>query len=648
MLGALLVSFALCRRLPPALVPQPKVFELDEEAEDTWSLTKSTVLTYPADVEGVVDAVNYFARIVRVSTGFPLDIYTEEKKKSIKLTLNSALPKEGYTVDVAENGVTIKASTSAGFFYGLQTLLQLLPVEIYSKSTQHGFEWEVPLCHVQDEPRFGWRGIMLDVSRHFFDKDSIKKLLDAMAIQKLNVFHWHLCDDQGWRIEIKKYPNFHLKGSKGAYRPVPWHNDVPDNVPYGPYYYTQEEVKEIIAYAKQRAITIVPEIEMPGHALGGLAGYPEISCNGGDLEPLPDFSGTIEVYCPGNDLTFTILQGVLDEVMELFDSEYIHTGGDECVKTRWQSCPKCQKRMKDQGLSTYDQLQSWFVQQMANYLESKGRHLIGWDEILEGGLASGAAVMSWRGTSGGIAAAKMGHNVVMSPNTHYYLDHAQFPVDDAYQYICCLKPLYVGYSYNPTDGIEEEYHKYIIGVQGNQWTEYVWGEDYDMQYKIFPRACAIAEVGWSLNENKDWNRFLTNMVRSHSKRLQKIGVYAAPLSLAQGAYWAPENITTQYTTRTWKIPGGIGNAGPYQVAFILTGGTNKLSIHNVNLLFDDEVVASDPKEGIASWDQTGTNIWTLNTKESGKGKEIKIQADVAGVDGAQTYGEIVIYYTSTN
>lgn len=644
---SLLLAFALSANLfPPSLVPQPKSYTLDDP-DDTFSLTKKTIISYDKSVAGAVDVVNYFARIVRVSTGYPLTINDTVQTKGIILKIDTSVASEGYKLQVKSASVTITACDSRGFFYGLQTFLQLLPVEIYSKRTQQNVEWEAPICTVEDAPRFGWRGVMLDVSRHFFDVDSIKRLLDAMALQKLNVFHWHLCDDNGWRIEIKKYPNFVLKGSTSRARPVPWHNDISDNVQYGPYYYTQEEVKEIIAYAKQRQITIVPEIEMPGHALSGLAAYPEISCIGGSFEPLPDFSGSIEVYCPGNDKTFEILQGVLDEIIELFDSEYIHTGGDECAKTRWQSCEKCKKRMKDQGLSTYNQLQSWFVQQMANYLESKQRHLIGWDEILEGGLAQGAAVMSWRGTDGGKAAAEAGHNVVMSPNTHYYLDHAQFPCTDHYQYICCLKPLYVGYSYNPTEGIDEQYHKYVMGVQGNMWTEYVWGEDYDAQYKIFPRACAIAEVGWTQNDQKSWNRFITNMVRAHSKRLENFGVLAAPVTLSTIGYWGQENITTQYTTMTWTLTGGVGNAGPYQVAFIMTSGSNKLNIHNVKLYFDGEEVASDESEGTASWEETDNNIFRLSTSINGEGKVVTLKADVAAVDATISYGAVVLYYTST-
>ena len=644
----LLALFLLCVRLvPPALVPEPVVFEC-EDLDDTWALTKNTVITYPADVEGAVDAVNYFARIARVATGFALQIYTEEQSKSIKLTVNSTLPEEGYILDVKGNGVVIQGSTSKGFFYGLQTLLQLLPVEIYKRSTTQGMEWEVPVCHIYDYPRFEWRGVMLDCSRHFFDLDAVLNLIDAMAIQKLNVFHWHLTDDNGWRIEIKKYPLFTTKGATSDYRPVPWHNDVPDNVQYGPYFYSQDEIRQVVEYARQRAITVVPEIEMPGHALAGVAAYPEICCLGqGDFKPKADFTGTDEVFCPGKDRTLEILQDVLDEVMELFPSQYIHTGGDECVKKRWQNCADCKKRMQDQGLTTYDQLQSWFVQQMANYLESKGRHLIGWDEILEGGLAQGAAVMSWRGSSGGQQAATMGHKVVLAPNTHCYLDHAQFPIDDQFQYICCLKPIYNAYSLNPLSGIDEQYHKYVLGCQGNQWTEYVWGEEYDMNYKIFPRAVAIAETGWVENSRKDWNRFLTKMVRSHMQRLYNRNVHTAPLSACKRAFWAPENVTTQYTTVTWDVSGGIGNSGLYQVAFILTGGVNKLNIHNVKLLFDNQVVATDESEGQASWEYTGNNIFNLRTSQSGKGKEIKLKADIAGVDAAQSYGEIVIYYTQT-
>lgn len=646
---AFFLASCLCGKIRPSLIPEPKSVTF---GDGVFTLKESTKITYDSSVAGALDVMHTIARDIRVSTGFPFDIVADQQITSDSIQFikaSSPMGKEDYELHVTKDSVSIVASTSNGFFFGFVTFLQLLPPEIYAKETVRdplAVPWEAPVCDVVDSPRFSWRGIMLDVSRHFFDVDSVKRILDGMAMLKLNKFHWHLTDDQGWRIEIKKYPNFTLNGSKSKGRPVPWHNDRQDGVPYGPFYYTQEQIKDVVAYAAKYGITVVPEIEMPGHSLSGVAGYPEISCLGvGPFEPLPDFSGTLEVYCPGNDKTLEILQGVLDEVIELFPSEYIHVGGDECVKTRWQSCEKCQKRVKDEGLKSLEELQSWFIQKMANYMESKGRHLIGWDEILEGGLAQGAAVMSWRGTSGGAAAAAMGHEVVMSPNSYYYLDHHQFPEDDAYQYICCLKPLYRGYSYEPLDGIPEESHKYIMGVQGNQWTEYVWGGDCDVQHKIFPRAAAVAEVGWTTKENKNWDRFLNSEIRAMRKRFEMAHINAAPVQLGKRALWSPDTVTTSYQTYTWDITGAVKDAGEYRAMFIFTGGSNELNVKNVQLFFNDKQVAHDDHEGVASWVDTNNNVWTLTTSEKREGRKVYLKADIQGVQGTDTYGEAAVYYT---
>jgi len=497
----------------PSLIPEPESVKL---GTGTWTLDSSTVLTFDPSVEGAGDVAHHVAAILRFSTGFLIPVSNEASANARAIRLERAtqpLGLEAHEVHVTADTVTVVASTASGQFYGLVTLLQLLPPEIYSKRRVTHVPWVAPVCSVVDSPRLAWRGVMLDVSRFFFDVRAVKSLLDAMAMLKLNTFHWHLTDDPGWRIEIKRYPNLTARGRTSRARPVPFDGSVLDNVTYGPFFYTQVEVKEIVRYARILGITVVPEIEMPGHSLGALAGYPEISCDGkGPFEPASLFFGHKEVLCAGNDRTLEIFRDVLDEVMELFDSEYIHTGGNECSKTLWAKCPKCQRRVKDEGLKNFDELQAWFTQQMTNYLESKSRHLVGWDEILRGGLAKGAAVMSWHGTGGGAAAAAMGHKVVMAPNSYYYLDYSQFPCgesDDIYQYSYHgnLRPLHYVYSYSPLAGIPEKSHRYIIGVECCAWAETIWGGELDMLYKTFPRAVALAETGWSSEASQNWTRF---------------------------------------------------------------------------------------------------------------------------------------------
>ena len=642
-----LISFVVAAKFRPSLIPEPNKMTL---GDGYFKLDPSVTLVYDPSIPGALDVVNWAGRVLRVSTGYNFGVSTNAPSDAQTITFaksKSQLGKEDYALHVHTNDVVIEASAYNGLFFGLATLLQLLPPEIYSKHTVKRIEWTAPVCDIEDSPRFTWRGVMLDVSRHFFDIDAVKHVIDGIALLKMNHFHWHLTDDNGWRIEIKKYPNFTLNGSRSpGGRPHPYFNDNLDNVPYGPFFYTQEEVKDVVQYAKKLGITVVPEIEMPGHSLSGVCGYPEISCLGvGPFEPLSLFTSTLEVYCPGNDKTFEILQGVLDEIMELFDSEYIHIGGDECIKTRWQSCAKCQKRIKDEGLYSVDKLQTWFVQKMADYVESKGRHIIGWDEILDTGLTQKAGIMSWRGTAGGEAAAAQGHYVVMSPGTYYYLDHNQFPGDrDVFQYNCCLKPMWNAYSYNPLEGIPESSQKYIMGIQGNMWTEYVWGGEYDAQYKIFPRASAIAEVGWTNQENKNWIRFMEASVRAMRKRYEIADIHAAPLSLGKRPLWSPQMIKTDYTTVKWEITDAVTEAGPYACVFVMTEGDNAVMVKNVQILFEDSVASHDDHEGTASWEETGDNVWTLTTTRSAGTQKVYLQADIKGVSGTESYGEAVVYF----
>lgn len=371
-----------------------------------------------------------------------------------------------YRMQVKKNGIYVSGDNENGVFYGVQTLLQLLPVNKSSTLS-------IPYVNIEDYPRFAYRGLHLDVGRHFFPINFIKKYIDYIAFHKMNYFHWHLTEDQGWRIEIKKYPEL---AKTAAYRNGTIIGHFPgkgnDSIRYGGIY-TQEEVKEIVAYAAKRYITVIPEIEMPGHSLAALTAYPNLGCTGGPYKVQETWGVFDDVYCAGNDSVFQFLQDVMDEVIPLFPSQYVHIGGDESPKKRWQVCPKCQKRIKDNNLKDEHELQSYFIQRMEKYINGKGKTIIGWDEILEGGLAPNAVVMSWRGEKGGVEAAKQNHDVIMTPTTYVYFDYAQTKKEDSLT-IGGFVPIQKVYGYEPVPKeLSAEQAKHILGAQANLWTEYV-------------------------------------------------------------------------------------------------------------------------------------------------------------------------------
>jgi hexosaminidase len=375
---------------------------------------------------------------------------------------------------------------------------------------------------IEDKPRFAWRGLMLDVARHFFNKAEVKNFIDLLAQHKMNTFHWHLVDDQGWRIEIKAYPKL---TQVGAWRSgIGFGLDPKATTAYGPDgryggFFTQDDVREVLAYAKDRYITIVPEIEMPGHAVAALAAYPQYSCTGGPYSTDIVAGVHLGVYCAGNDATFQFLDGILGEVVDLFPSKYIHIGGDEVPKDNWKKCPKCQARMKREGLKTEHELQSYFVKRVEKLLNARSRALIGWDEILEGGLAPNATVMSWRGIKGGIAAAKSGHDVVMTPTSHCYIDYYQAPPAGEPKAIGGFVPLAKVYSFDPVPPeLAGANAKHVLGADANLWSEYFPNYAH-VQYMAYPRACALAELTWSEAKAKDWDGFSARL-NGHLARLK--------------------------------------------------------------------------------------------------------------------------------
>lgn len=418
---------------------------------------------------------------------------------------------EGYILEVHAEGIDIAARDDAGILFGLQTLRQLLPAHV-EKGEADLSAHAIPVLKIKDFPRFQWRGMHLDVSRHFFPPEFVKQYIDMIAFHKMNTFHWHLTDDNGWRLEIKKYPELtEISAWRVDREHEPWREWSPikegEKATYGGFY-TQEEVKEIVAYAAERNIKIIPEIEMPGHTSEVFAAFPELSCRGERLHVVPgSYWPNVDPFCAGNDSVFTFLEDVIDEVVELFPAQYIHVGGDEAQKIRWEECPKCQARIKNEDLADEHELQSWFIRKMEKYINSKGKRLIGWDEILEGGLAPEATVMSWRGEAGGIKAAQMGHDVIMTPTSHCYFDYYQGDPETEPEAIGGYLPLMKVYSYEPIPAeLEPEEHKYVLGSQANLWSEWIKTTSH-AEYMVLPRMSALSEVVWSSKEARDWDDF---------------------------------------------------------------------------------------------------------------------------------------------
>ena len=425
---------------------------------------------------------------------------TETSANAIVLNfekIDNPLP-GAYHLDVKNNGIYIAGDNEEGVFYAIQSLIQLLPV-------QPAHSLLIPCVAIKDRPRFAYRGLHLDVGRHFFTVDFIKKYIDFIALHKMNYFHWHLTEDQGWRIEIKKYPLLTVTGACRNGTVIGRNTGKYDSTKYCGFY-TQDQVREIVQYASDRYITIIPEIEMPGHAMAALTAYPGLGCTGGPYEVQQRWGVFRDVFCAGNDSTFQFLQDVLDEVIELFPSKYIHIGGDECPKDRWKTCPKCQQRIKENNLKNEHELQSYFIRRIENYLTTKGRSIIGWDEILEGGLAPKATVMSWRGEQGGIDAVKQNHDVIMTPSANVYLNYAQKKNEDSLT-IGGFLPLEKVYGYEPVPAtLDNSEASHILGAQANIWSEYLANYSI-LEYMMFPRLSALSEVLWSPKEKRDWKDF---------------------------------------------------------------------------------------------------------------------------------------------
>lgn len=497
------------------LIPQPVRAELREGvfAAPGCKITAEGFASHP---EELIDLISPLTS--------PHGKRTPKKGAStllLQLDTRAGIPSEGYRLAVTPRRAELTAGDESGLFYGLQTLLQMADEE-----------GNIPCAEIEDYPRFGYRGLHLDVCRHFFSVEFVKRYLDRMAACKLNTFHWHLTDSQGWRIEIKRYPRLTEIGAWRAKSQIGGYDEKPPTFEFERYggFYTQDEIREVVAYAAKLHITVIPEIEMPGHSLAALAAYPELGCSNrtDSYEIGAWITETSSVICPGKESTFEFLENVLDEVIALFPSKLIHIGGDECERDCWKTCPDCQARIRAEGLRDETQLQSYLTHRIDNYLTSKGRQLIGWDEIMEGGLSPGAVVMSWRGTQGGIAAAKEKHHVVMTPGQYLYFDKKGTDSPEEPVSLNLSLPLERIYGYDPADGLSPQEQEYLLGVQANVWTEFVATER-RVEYQLLPRIYALCEIAWSPVARKSWQEFSEDRLPAYLARLDAEGAaYQVP------------------------------------------------------------------------------------------------------------------------
>ena len=645
---SIFVTLSMSTLAAPSIIPLPESMEMKQ---GNITLSKSTGYDCPPEFEKAF--LTGMARFTEHSS-----IQFKKSSNSLIFVRKDATIKkrEGYELTVAPEGIIIVAKDPAGVYYATQTLLQLMPADVFKADAKISTV-TVPAVKIKDAPRFAWRGLMLDSSRHFQTAKEVKRFIDLMAIHKLNVFHWHITDGHGWRFESKKYPNL---TKKGAWRMQPDYPEKGKTERYGGFY-TQEEMKDVVAYAKARNITVVPEIDMPGHCFAFVAAYPKLGCLGhpqdtdrlltypADAQRFPSIKGT-DVLCVGKTETLKVCKDVLDELMQIFPSKFIHIGGDEVNKKFWKKCPDCQAHIKKNKLHGEHGLQSWFIQQLDNHISSKGRRLIGWDEILEGGLAKNATVMSWRGEQGGTKAAKMGHDVVMSPQTYIYLDHGQShsPLEPAHW--PGHKPLDRAYSYEPIPkSLSPKEAKHILGVQGNVWSVFVH-EEWLLDLVTWPRAAAIAEVGWSPKAARNWDDFYLRLSTIHRTRLDNLGVNYWWETSAQLGAWKPAMLKAgdEPVELTFDITDQIKtfHKGRYQVNLHYTGGKHALSILSASLVENGKTVSTDAHEGITGSSHK-KNLYALDFPTIKKGSKYTLKVRAFGSAGTDSNGKISVSSVET-
>jgi len=639
-LPVLLLAFTALAVNEPAIIPQPAQMEVQSGG---FELTANAELTFGS---GEAEAEK-LAAALRPATGFKLPVSpvgSLAKRREITLLLQpnrlEKLGAEGYELAVTPKNIGITAATEAGLFYGGRTLLQLLPPEIFSTNAVKDFDWQIPCVKIADSPRFGWRGLMLDVSRHFFTKEEVKQLLNAMALHKLNIFHWHLVDNNGWRIEIKKYPKLTTVGA--------WRRSVdyglPTNsttayAPDGRYggFYTQDDIREVVAYAQKLHITIVPEIEMPGHAHAALSAYPEF-----DTDPMKKGGGNLGIFSPAKAGTFQFLDDVLTEVAQLFPSKYIHIGGDEVPKGPWKNDPACQALMKEEGLKNEEELQSWFIRRIEKIVNAKGKTILGWSEILQGGLAQNAAVMDWIG--GGREAASQGHDVVMTPKSFCYFDYYQ-SLDHSTEprAIGGYLPLQKVYAFEPVPAkLAPEMQKHILGGQGNVWTEYIPNFK-QVEYMAFPRLSALAEVTWSPKDGRSFDDFIRRL-KTDNQRLDQLGVsyrFYQPDTQTQIGGWKPAQIKNEMSPLEWDVTKNVTATGECKISLEYAAGACGIDIAWVALLENDKEIFRDTHGGFAG-SRPRKPVYTLDVPALKTGAHYTLRAQVAGAGGTDSTGSVFL------
>ncbi|TKJ37906.1 beta-N-acetylhexosaminidase [candidate division LCP-89 bacterium B3_LCP] len=553
---ALLTTSSCIQHQEISVIPQPNRLET---SSSSFAVNEQTMIVTSDDPKSLTEIAGYISDQFETAMGFSLKLASvtdsDKPDNAIWLRLDNELQylgTEGYNLSVSPDLITIEAYSPAGIFYGVQTLRQLLPPEIESPARVTNIDWQIPCLQIEDTPRYKWRGLLLDCCRHFMTKEFVKRYIDLLAYHKMNTLHWHLTEDQGWRIEIKKYPRLTEIGA--------WRRGE-NGEPYGGYY-SQDDIREIVAYAESRFVNIVPEIEFPGHATAALAAYPQYSCTGGPFEVGTVWGVYKDVYCPGNEKTFEFLEDILGEVIELFPGKYIHIGGDECPKDRWQNHDLCQKRIKDEGLKNEHELQSYFIRRMEKYLNSKNKRLIGWDEIMEGGLAPEATVQVWRDMDFAAEAAKAGHDVIASPTSHAYFD---YPTD--------VTDLRQVYTFEPApETLNEEEKDHILGGECNMWSERAPQEKVDS--KVFPRILAMSEVLWTKKNNRDFDDF-HGRIRKHYERLDYLGVEYGPESKPTAIHAAAD-------------------FGKRVVEVTITSGEADMAVHyTVSRFYEDSCIPSE-------------------------------------------------------
>ena len=533
------VCSGMAKNAVPDIMPAPQKIEM---AKGSFKVKGVNINCDPALDAATVKVVRKFADRLTLVTGktssvaSPIGLARTAASGGIKglcFVKDETVAPEGYIINIGKKAAVVRASDYNGFFYALQTIKQMLPVAIYGTNLSTASKWYLPCCQIEDAPRFGYRGILLDCCRHFFSTDQVKKILNVMAMFKLNRLHWHLTEDQGWRIEIDKYPKLTEIGAfrNGTMIKREWGSN--DGIRHGGYY-TKEQIRDIVAYAAELGITIIPEVDMPGHMVAALASYPEFGCAGSaPYEVMTYWGVSKQVLNVGKESTMKFLEDVCDEVADLFPGEYFNIGGDECPRDEWKTDPDCQAKIKELGLvsdekaSAEARLQNYVTARMQKFLATKGKKIIGWDEILEGELAEGATVMSWRGTKGGIKAASMGYDVIMSPNTYCYLDYAQSSDLESEPYGITTKPeralpLEKVYGYEPYTDIPESAQHHILGVQGNLWTEFIATPEH-LEYMLLPRMMALSEIQWCKPEKKDFARFKQSLAEHELPILDLLG-----------------------------------------------------------------------------------------------------------------------------